>query len=37
MKMIFSYPVMSATVKLLADLTVGMAVMFQMLGSMGGV
>ena len=37
MKMIFSYPVMAATVKLLADLTVGMAVMFQMLGSMGGV
>ena len=37
MKMIFSYPVMAATVKLLADLTVGMAVMLQMLGSMGGV
>lgn len=35
-KMIFSYPVVAATVKLLIDLTVGMAVMFQMLGSMGG-
>lgn len=36
MKMMFSYPVIAATVKLLTDLTVGMAVMFQMLGSMGG-
>ena len=37
MKMIFSYPVLSAIGKLLIDLTVGMAVMLQVLGSMGGV
>lgn len=36
MKLIFSYPVMAATVKLLVDLSVGMAVMMQFLGSMGG-
>lgn len=36
MKMIFSYPVIAATVKLLADLTIGIAFMFQMLGSIGG-
>lgn len=36
-KMIFSYPVIAATVKLLIDLTIGMIMMFQMLGSMGGV
>lgn len=36
-KMIFSYPVIAATVKLLIDLTIGMTMMFQMLGSMGGV
>ena len=36
MKMIFSYPVLAATVKLLLDLTVGMAVMLQVLGRMGG-
>lgn len=35
MKMIFSYPVLAATGKLLVDLTVGMIYMFQMLGSMG--
>ena len=35
-KMIFSYPVIAATVKLLIDLTVGMIMMFHMLGSMGG-
>jgi hypothetical protein len=34
--MIFSYPVIAATVKLLIDLTVGMIMMFHMLGSMGG-
>lgn len=37
MKMIFSYPVIAATVKLLLDLTVGMVVMMQILGSIGGV
>ncbi len=37
MKMIFSYPVIAATVKLLIDLTVGMFYMFRMLGSLGGV
>lgn len=37
MKLIFSYPVVAATGKLLADLTVGMAVMMQILGSVGGV
>lgn len=36
MKMIFSYPVLAATVKLLIDLTVGMIYMFNLLGSMGG-
>jgi hypothetical protein len=34
MKMIFSYPVIAATVKLLADLTVGMGVMIQMMGTL---
>lgn len=37
MKLIFSYPVVAATVKLLMDLSVGMIVMMQILGSMGGV
>lgn len=37
MKMIFAYPVIAATIKLLIDLTVGMLYMFRMLGSMGGV
>lgn len=37
MKLIFSYPVVAATVKLLADLSVGMVVMLQMLGSAGGI
>lgn len=37
MKMIFSYPVMGATVKLLIDLTFGMIFMFQMIGNMGGI
>lgn len=37
MKMIFSYPVIAATVKLLLDLTVGMVVMMQVLGRIGGV
>lgn len=36
MKLIFSYPVVAATAKLLVDLTVGMIVMLQFLGSMGG-
>ena len=36
MKMIFAYPVIAATVKLLIDLTVGMLYMFRMLGGMGG-
>lgn len=36
MKMIFSYPILGATVKLLVDLTFGMIFMFQLLGSMGG-
>lgn len=36
MKVIFSYPVLAATVKLLVDLTVGMAVMMQVLGKIGG-
>ncbi len=35
-KMVFSYPVIAATVKLMLDMTVGMTMMFQMLGSMGG-
>lgn len=37
MKLIFSYPVLAATVKLLLDLTVGMVVMMRLLGSIGGV
>lgn len=37
MKMIFAYPVIAATIKLLIDLTVGMFYMFRMLGGMGGV
>lgn len=37
MKLIFSYPVIAATVKLLLDLSVGMIFMMQMLGSIGGV
>ena len=36
MKMIFSYPVLAATGKLLIDLTVGMIYMFQLLGKLGG-
>ncbi len=36
MKMIFSYPVVAATIKMLLDLTVGMFVMFRFLGTMGG-
>lgn len=37
MKMIFTYPVLAATVKLLVDLTIGMIYMFQLLGGMGGI
>ncbi len=36
MRLIFSYPVLAATAKLLLDLTAGMVVMLQMLGRMGG-
>lgn len=36
MKMIFSYPVFTATIKLMTDLTIGMLYMFRMLGNMGG-
>ena len=35
MRLIFSYPVVAATAKLLLDMTTGMIVMFQILGSMG--
>jgi hypothetical protein len=34
MRLLFSYPVLGATVKLLVDLTVGMLFMFQLLGNM---
>lgn len=37
MKLIFAYPVLAATAKLLIDLTVGMIIMMQVLGSIGGV
>ena len=37
MKMIFTYPVLAATIKLLVDMTIGMLFMFQMIGSIGGV
>lgn len=37
MRMIFSYPVFGATLKLLVDLTFGMIFMFQMLANMGGI
>ena len=37
MRMIFSYPVLAATTKLLLDLTVGMVMLMQMLGGIGGV
>lgn len=36
-KMVFSYPILGATIKLLIDLTFGMIYMFQMLGNMGGI
>lgn len=35
-KMLFSYPVVGATFKLLIDLSVGMVFMFNMLGNIGG-
>lgn len=35
MKLLFSYPVLGATIKLLVDMTMGMMVMMQMLGNMG--
>lgn len=37
MKLIFAYPVLAATAKLLIDLTVGMVIMMQVLGGIGGV
>lgn len=37
MKMIFSYPVAVSTGKLLIDLSVGMFLIFQLLGNMGGI
>ena len=37
MKIIFSYPVIAATAKLLIDLTMGMFVMFYFLGGIGGI
>lgn len=37
MKVIFTYPVLAATVKLLIDLTIGMIYMFQLLGGIGGI
>lgn len=37
MQKIFFYPVGSATIKLLIDMTVGMLFMFKLLGSMGGI
>lgn len=36
MQMIFTFPVLAATVKLLIDLTIGMVYMIQLLGGMGG-
>lgn len=36
MKLLFSYPVLGATVKLLIDLTIGMMYIFQLLGNIGG-
>lgn len=36
MKLIFGYPVCGAAVKMLIDMTVGMFVMFQLFGSIGG-
>lgn len=37
MKLLFSYPVLAATFKLLVDMTVGMMYIFQLLGSVGGI
>ena len=36
MKMLFSYPVLAATFKLLVDMTIGILFIFQLLGSVGG-
>ncbi len=36
MRMIFSYPVFAAAVKMMVDMTIGMFVMFQIMGSVGG-
>lgn len=36
MRMIFSYPVFAAAVKMLVDLTVGIFVLFQIMGNVGG-
>lgn len=35
-KLLFSYPVIGGTIKLFADLVVGMAYIFEMLGNVGG-
>lgn len=37
MKMLFSYPVLAATGKLMVDLTIGMTFMLQMIGNIGGI
>ena len=37
MQMIFMYPVLGATAKLLIDLTLGLVYMMGMMGNMGGV
>lgn len=37
MRMIFSYPVGAAAIKMLVDMTIGMFVLFQIMGSVGGV
>jgi len=36
MRMLFSYPVLGATFKLLVDMTIGMFYIFQLLGQVGG-
>lgn len=36
MKLLFSYPVLGATVKLMTDLSIGMLFMFQMISNIGG-
>lgn len=36
-KMIFAYPVLAATIKLMVDMTIGMLFMLQIIGSIGGI